>query len=101
MISCCTCMRGSDIPADFPGCKQIFTDDEQINSGKSSIIAPGGTNIAGPLASEVGILYAEIDLSEVRSSRRSLDVGGHYNRPDIFSLEVNRQQQRAAILGDN
>ena len=101
VINCCTSMCGSDVPAAFPGRKQIFTDDEQINSGKSSIIAPGGTMIAGPLESEVGILYAEIDLAEVRSSRRSLDIAGHYNRPDIFSLQVNRQQQTAAVfIGD-
>ena len=98
VVNCCTSMRGSDVPADFPGCKQIFTDDEQINSGKSSIIAPGGNIIAGPLESEVGILYADIDLAEVRNSRRSLDIAGHYNRPDIFSLQVNRQQQKAAVF---
>ena len=98
VINCCTSMHGSDVPADFPGCKQIFTDDEQINSGKSSIIAPGGTIIAGPLESEVGILYADIDLAEVRNSRRSLDIAGHYNRPDIFNLQVNRQQQTAAFF---
>jgi nitrilase len=39
---------------------------------------------------EKGILYAEIDPEAARRARRSLDVCGHYARPDIFSLSVNR-----------
>ena len=101
VLNCCTSMRGSDVPADFPGCKQIFTDSEQINPGKSSIIAPGGSIIAGPLDSEVGILYAEIDVAKVRNSRRSLDIAGHYNRPDVFNFKVNRHRQTAAMFSDN
>ncbi len=101
VVNCCTSMRGSDVPADFPGCKEIFASDEQINPGKSSIIAPSGSIIAGPLDSEVGILYADIDLAEVRNSRRSLDIAGHYNRPDIFNLQVNRQRQAAAVFKDD
>ena len=39
---------------------------------------------------ERGILYASCDLARVASARRTLDVSGHYNRPDVFRLEVNR-----------
>jgi nitrilase len=39
---------------------------------------------------EKGILYGEIDIEKARRARRSLDVSGHYARPDIFRLEVNR-----------
>jgi len=36
-------------------------------------------------------LYADIDAEAARRARRSLDVCGHYARPDIFSLSVNRR----------
>ena len=36
------------------------------------------------------MLFAEIDPELARRSRRSLDVTGHYSRPDIFRLTVNR-----------
>jgi nitrilase len=35
-------------------------------------------------------LYAEIDVARVAPSRRTLDVTGHYARPDIFELQVHR-----------
>ena len=41
-----------------------------------------------------GILYAEIDLERVGAARRSLDVAGHYARPDVFQLQVNMRPQR-------
>ena len=47
--------------------------------------------MVGLVAREAGIFYADVDLQNVRSSRRSLDVAGHYNRPDIFKFTVNRR----------
>jgi nitrilase len=56
-------------------------------------VAPGGKIAAGPLHESFGILYAEIDLERVGMARRSLDVAGHYGRPDIFRLQVDRRPQ--------
>ena len=54
---------------------------------------PGGKIVAGPLRREAGILYADIDLDAVAAARRRIDVAGHYARPDVFRLHVNRQRQ--------
>jgi nitrilase len=43
------------------------------------------------MRNEEGILYGEIDSASVAASRRTLDVAGHYARPDIFQLHVNRK----------
>jgi len=61
----------------------------RINPGDSVVIEPGGKIAAGPMRRELGVLYAEIDLERVGIARRSLDVAGHYARPDIFQLHVN------------
>ncbi len=101
VLSCCTAMRASDVPDDFPGREQLFADaDEQINRGNSCVVEPGGHILEGPYPGEARILYADIDPNKVASSRRSLDVAGHYNRPDIFRFEVNRQRQRPASFED-
>jgi nitrilase len=63
-----------------------------VNSGDSVIVAPGGSIVAGPLHDELGVLYAELDLERVGSARRSLDIVGHYSRPDIFQLHVNNDR---------
>lgn len=82
--------RAADLPASFPEKARLYPDEaEWVNSGDSAIVAPGGKLVAGPLRNEFGILYAEVDLQRVIDARRTLDVVGHYARPDIFQLQVD------------
>jgi nitrilase len=84
-------LRGSDVPMSFPGREQLFPDpDEWINSGDSVIVAPGGALVAGPLHEEFGLLMGDITPTRSAAARRTLDVAGHYSRPDIFQLTVDR-----------
>ncbi len=91
VIGTATAMQGSDIPADFPERDRLYKPDEWINDGDAVVIKPMGAIAAGPLNRSKGILYAEIDREAARRARRSLDVCGHYARPDIFSFAVNRK----------
>ena len=86
-----TALRASDIPEDFPGRAALFPDAEEwVNDGDSVVIDPLGKIVAGPLRREAGVLYAEIDIARVAPARRTLDVTGHYARPDLFELQVRR-----------
>ncbi|HEV7476182.1 MAG TPA: nitrilase-related carbon-nitrogen hydrolase, partial [Burkholderiales bacterium] len=91
----CGCaFQGRDIADALPGKSELFPDpDEWVNPGDSVVVAPGGKVVAGPLHEERGILYAEIDLERVGMARRSLDVVGHYARPDLFQLHLNSRPQ--------
>lgn len=90
VAGCGSVLRGKDIPGDFPGREEIYPDPEEwINPGDSVVVAPGGEIAAGPLRREEGILYFDVDLAKIAAARRSLDVAGHYSRPDIFTLHVN------------
>ncbi len=91
VIGTATAMQGSDIPADLPQRDRLFQPEEWINDGDAVVVKPGGAIEAGPLHRQKGILYAEIDMEAAARARRSLDVSGHYSRPDIFSLSVNRK----------
>lgn len=62
--------------------------------GGSAIIAPNGDILAGPLWDEEGILRAELDLRAITREQMTLDVSGHYARPDIFRFRVRRQRRR-------
>lgn len=62
-----------------------------IAQGGSVIVSPGSTIIGGPLAPNTeGIVYADMDLDMWIKMKQVQDFAGHYNRPDIFTLEVNR-----------
>jgi len=83
-------LRGADIPDSFPEKARLYPDAaEWINKGDSVVVEPGGKIAAGPMRAELGILYADIDSARVAAARRTLDVAGHYARPDIFQLHVN------------
>jgi len=58
--------------------------------GGSVIVAPSSRIIAGPIGAEEGILYAECDIEISIRMKLRHDFAGHYNRPDIFQLQVNR-----------
>jgi nitrilase len=99
VVSCGCAFRERDVPDSVPGKKELFGDaDAWANPGDSVVVAPGGKIVAGPLHEECGILYAEIDLARVGMARRSLDVVGHYARPDLFHLEVNNKAQRPVVF---
>ena len=68
-------------------------DDEWINPGDSVVVGPDGEIAAGPLRKESGILYCDLDVEQVGPAKRTLDVTGHYSRPDIFTLHVNTKPQ--------
>jgi len=53
-------------------------------------VAPNSRILAGPMGAEEGILYADCDLEIGIQMKLRHDFAGHYNRPDIFQLHVNR-----------
>ena len=93
--------RAADIPPDFPDRDRLYPDpDEWINQGDSVIVAPDGTIVAGPLRGEHGILTADIDPALSGASHYTLDTAGHYNRPDVFQLRVDRSRRRQVSFDD-
>jgi len=100
VIGTATAMQGSDLPADFPERDKLYKEDEWINDGDAVVIKPMGGIAAGPLNRQKGILYAEIDAEAARRARRSLDVSGHYSRPDIFSFTVDRKPLPPVVFSD-
>ncbi|RRJ82262.1 carbon-nitrogen hydrolase family protein [Aestuariirhabdus litorea] len=90
VLSTATAISGNDIPADFPGKAQLFDGDEWINTGGAVVVKPFGGIAAGPMHKQKAVLYADIDLEASKNARKSLDVTGHYGRPDVFQLSVDR-----------
>jgi nitrilase len=58
--------------------------------GGSLIVDPMARIIAGPMGPEEGILYADCNLDLAIQMKLRHDFAGHYNRPDIFQMHINR-----------
>lgn len=85
------CMRASDIPDAIPGKDAIYGgEDDWLARGNSCIVGPEGELLGGPLEGTEGIVIAELDRQRAMVARRQFDPVGHYARPDIFRLHVNR-----------
>jgi predicted amidohydrolase len=65
-------------------------------TGDSYIIDPMGQVIAGPAEGET-ILVAEASLDTVREAKALCDTAGHYSRPDVLQLHVNRAPSRRLV----
>ena len=87
------CLRVDQIPAGFPDRERVWRinpdDPEWVEPGNTVIVGPNGEILAGPARHGETVLFADLDLSKVRSSRRLFDPVGHYHRPDVFRLAVD------------
>ncbi|MGP3534047.1 carbon-nitrogen hydrolase family protein [Microbacterium sp. RD1] len=66
--------------------------------GYSRIWGPNGNSVATPLDEhEEGLLIGDLDFAEIEGARGGADAVGHYSRPDIFQLHVNRTPARHVV----
>jgi predicted amidohydrolase len=68
--------------------------------GGSAIIGPDGKYIVEPVYDEARILVAELDLRRASEESMTLDVTGHYHRPEMFDFKPLRTGRRDAGAGE-
>jgi nitrilase len=97
VLGCNQCVTKKMYPSDLPGIEDLDSQPEILSRGGSVIISPFGEILSGPLFDQEGILYADIDLTEVSRSKMDFDVVGHYARPDVFEVRVKDQPETIKI----
>ena len=92
VIACGALMKASSLPPELET-PDAFRGrpDALVLRGGSAIIAPDGALLAGPVLDEEAILTADLDLAQIAAESLTLDVTGHYHRPDIFELRVRSE----------
>lgn len=83
-----------DFLCDTPQKQQLL----QVGGGYARIFGPDGRDLAQALApDEEGLLYADLDLSQITFAKMAADPVGHYSRPDVFQLIFNPHPQQKVI----
>ena len=93
-------MRASSLPPELEAHpERVARPDQWILRGGSAIIGPDGAYLAGPAYDEPCVLVAELDLTRIREESMTLDVTGHYARPELFDFRARRTGGRPAGEG--
>jgi nitrilase len=94
-------MHADGIPHDVPHSGAIRSAaNGWLADGGSCIAGPDGQWIIEPQVGEEGIYYADLEFEHVARERQNFDPAGHYSRPDVTRLKVNRKRQKTVIFND-
>jgi len=105
VISACALMHRDWIPDDLPHADIIAAqagnnDNPWMADGGSCIAGPDGRWIIEPQTETETMQYADLDLHEVYRERQNFDPAGHYSRPDVTQLVVDRTRQNTVTFED-
>lgn len=94
VLSVSSTMFKSDFPENTPHLDLILEKSPDVlANGGSCIAGPDGEWIVEPQIGKEEIITATLDFNRVLEERQNFDAVGHYSRPDVTQLTVNRERQ--------
>nr|WP_299072712.1 carbon-nitrogen hydrolase family protein [uncultured Allomuricauda sp.] len=101
VLSVSSLMRTSDFPKNTPHLNTILEKAPNVlANGGSCIAGPDGEWIVEPVVDNEGLIYKTLDFNRVYEERQNFDPAGHYSRPDVTKLTVNRERQSTVEFED-
>jgi predicted amidohydrolase len=79
-------------PKEYELWEELKVQPEVLLNGGSAIIGPDGAYVVEPVYGKEELISAEIEVERALEESITLDVGGHYSRPDVFELIVHRKR---------
>ena len=110
VIGACGVLHAEDLPGDLPELADLRESRDE--DGGSLVLQAGGSCVAGPdgewvvdpetvPAGTEHLLVVDIDPEAIRWERQNFDPAGHYARPDVFQMTVDRRRTGVASFIDD
>ena len=101
VISVSSLMSSEDFPKSTPHIDRLLEKAPKVlANGGSCIAGPDGEWIIEPVLHKEGLIIQTIDFNRVYEERQNFDAVGHYSRPDVTKLSVNRERQSTVEFND-
>lgn len=101
VVSVSSLMRIEDFPENTPHLDEILKNaPAMLVNGGSCIAGPDGEWIVPPIIEKEGLFVSTIDFDRVLQERQNFDPVGHYSRPDVTKLTINRERQSILDIED-
>lgn len=94
VVSVSGLLKIEDIPRNTPHYNLIVENAPAIfSNGGSCIAGPDGEWVIAPKTGNDELIIGSINLNKVLEERQNFDPVGHYSRPDVTQLTVNKARQ--------
>ena len=101
VISVSSLMHKTDFLEKTPHVDRILMNaPEVLANGGSCIAGPDGEWIVEPQIGKEDLFIATLNHNIVKQERHNFDPSGHYSRPDVTQLHVNRKRQQLVEFDD-
>ena len=101
VLSVAGLLAPDDVPDGFPLADAMRADAARFTfDGGSAVAGPDGRWLVAPVVGEERLVIADIDPAEIRGARLAADPSGHYARPDVFAVSVDRRRREAVTFRD-
>lgn len=101
VVSVSGLMHSDWIPGELPQAARMrAAATGWMANGGSCVAGPDGQWLLEPQVEQEGLWYVDLDREAVARERQNFDPAGHYARPDVTRLKVNRKRQKTVYFDD-
>ncbi len=98
VLGCNQVVRRGDYPPHWAERPEFASLPEIACRGGSAVYSPLGEVLAGPVWDREELIVVDLDMDDIARGKFDFDATGHYGRPDVFELRVNRARQRSVVF---